>query len=572
MRRPGMWVALSAMALGLVLFGAAGCGSSSGGGASNVSTSQANGPGNTPHINGGVMKAAWHGGIDFIDPALAYYQESWQVEYATCVNLLGYPDKPAPEGYQLVPEAASSMPTVSPDGLTVTFTVPAGKYKFNTGEPVTAQTFADALLRDLNPKQVSPFVSFVGESIQGASGWNGKGSIPGVVVQGDQLILHLTKPNGTIEAEMATPFMCAIPHNTPINSKGVTSIAGAGPYYIASYTPNQSLVLKRNLNYTGPRPHVLDEIDFGQFSIDQNQGLLSTKSGAIDYCPDCVTAAQSLPLSQQFGEGSAAAQAGKQSFFISPEIEVNYYALNTANPALGNPLVRQAINYAIDRTGMTKQLGYKAGIPTDKYLPPQVPGASSEKAVYPLTPDLTKAQALMAQAKSAGVTTPINVLVYSTQGCQSCTNRMALLTQELKPLGIVVSVKYFQRSVQFQEEGVKGTKNDIADEGWLADFPDPYDFLNILLSGKSILPKNGDNFAYFNDPSFNSQLDQAATKVGSDRASTYGSIATAMKTDQAPWAAWSNQTNYDFFSSRMGCQLWEPSYGMDLAQLCIRKP
>jgi peptide/nickel transport system substrate-binding protein len=571
MRRPGMWVALSAMALGLVLFGAAGCGSSSGGGASNVSTSEATGQ-LPPHLNGGVMKAAWHGGIDFIDPALAYYQESWQVEYATCVNLLGYPDKPAPEGYQLVPEAASSMPTVSSDGLTVTFTVPAGKFKFNTGEPVTAQTFADALLRDLNPKQVSPFVSFVGDSIQGATGWNGKGSIPGVAVQGDQLILHLTKPNGTIEAEMATPFMCAIPHDTPINSKGVTSIAGAGPYYIASYTPNQSLVLKKNPNYTGSRPHILDEIDYGQFSIDQNQGLLSTKSGAIDYCPDCVTAAQSLPLSQQFGEGSAAAQAGKQSFFISPEIEVNYYALNTANPALGNPLVRQAINYAIDRTGMTKQLGYKAGIPTDKYLPPQVPGASSEKAVYPLTPDLTKAQALMAQAKSAGVTTPINVLVYSTQGCQSCTNRMALLTQELKPLGIVVSVKYFQRSVQFQEEGVKGTPNDIADEGWLADFPDPYDFLNILLSGKSILPKNGDNFAYFNDSSFNSQLDAAATQVGSDRSTTYGNIATAMKTDQAPWAAWSNQTNYDFFSSRIGCQLWEPSYGMDLAQLCIRKP
>jgi peptide/nickel transport system substrate-binding protein len=566
-----MWVALSAMTLGLVLFGAAGCGSSSGGSASNVSTSQATGPANTPHVNGGVMKAAWHGGIDFIDPALAYYQESWQVEYATCVNLLGYPDKPAPEGYQLVPEAASSMPTVSSDGLTVTFTVPAGKFKFNTGEPVTAQTFADALLRDLNPKQVSPFVSFVGESIQGASGWNGKGSIPGVAVQGDQLILHLTKPNGTIEAEMATPFMCAIPHATPINSKGVTSIAGAGPYYIASYTPNQSLVLKKNPNYTGTRPHILDEIDYGQFSIDQNQGLLSTKSGAIDYCPDCVTAAQSLPLSQQFGEGSAAAQANKQSFFISPEIEVNYYALNTANKALGNPLVRQAINYAIDRTGMTKQLGYKAGIPTDKYLPPQVPGASTEKAVYPLTPDLTKAQSLMTQAKAAGVTTPIDVLVYSTQGCQSCTNRMALMTQELKPLGINVKVKYFQRSVQFQEEGVKGTPNDIADEGWLADFPDPYDFLNILLSGKSILPKNGDNFAYFNDSSFNSQLDAAATQVGSDRSTTYGNIATAMKTDQAPWAAWSNQTNYDFFSSRIGCQLWEPSYGMDLAQLCIRK-
>ena len=147
---------------------------------------------------------------------------------------------------------------------------------------------------------------------------------------------------------------------------------------------------------------------------------------------------------------------------------------------------------------------------------------------------------------------------------------MALLTQELKPLGINVKVKYYQRAVQFQEEGVKGTPNDIADEGWLADFPDPYDFLNILLSGHSILPKNGDNFAYFDNKSYNDQMDAAAAKTGAERAQAYGDIATSMKTDQAPWAAWSNQTNYDFFSSKIGCQLWEPSYGMDIAALCVR--
>jgi peptide/nickel transport system substrate-binding protein len=571
MRRPGLWIALGAMTLGLVLFGAAGCGgSSSNGNASNVSTSQAGGDTSVAQ-QGGTLKAAWHGGIDFIDPALAYYQESWQVEYATCVKLLNYPDKAAPEGYALEPEAASGMPTISSDGLTVTFTVPAGKYKFNTGEPVTAQTFADALMRDLNPKQVSPFVSFVGSSIEGATGWNGKGTIPGVEVNGDQLILHLTKPNGTIEAEMATPFMCAVPHDLPVSPKGVTEIAGAGPYYIASYKPNQSLVLKKNPNYTGSRPHFLDEIDYGQFAIDQNQGLLQTKNGQIDYCPDCVTAAQSLSLSQQYGEGSPAAQQHKQSFFISPEIEINYYAMNVANDTFKNALVRQAVNYAIDRTGHTKQLGYKAGIPTDKYLPPQLPGASVEKTVYPNVPNPSKAQSLMNQAKAQGVKTPLTALVYSTQGCQSCTNRMALLTQELKPLGINVKVKYFERAVQFQEEGVKGTPNDIADEGWLADFPDPYDFLNILLSGDSILPKNGDNFSYFDDKSFNDRMNAAAQKVGSDRANTYGQIATDMKTQQAPWAAWSNQTNYDFFSARVGCQLWEPSYGMDLASLCIRK-
>ena len=72
--------------------------SSSSGGASNVSTGAT---GSTTGKPGGTIKAAWHGGIDFIDPALAYYQESWQIEYATCVKLLNYPDKPAPAGYQL---------------------------------------------------------------------------------------------------------------------------------------------------------------------------------------------------------------------------------------------------------------------------------------------------------------------------------------------------------------------------------------------------------------------------------------------------------------------------------------
>ena len=51
------------------------------------------------------------------------------------------------------------------------------------------------------------------------------------------------------------PFFCAIPSNLPINPQGVHALPGAGPYYVASRTPNRQLVLKRNPNYKGPRPH-----------------------------------------------------------------------------------------------------------------------------------------------------------------------------------------------------------------------------------------------------------------------------------------------------------------------------
>jgi hypothetical protein len=39
----------------------------------------------------------------------------------------------------------------------------------------------------------------------------------------------------------------------------------------------------------------------------------------------------------------------------------------------------------------------------------------------------------------------------------------------------------------------------------------------------------------------------------------------------APWAALANNRTHDFFSSRVGCQLYNPLLGLDLASLCIRR-
>jgi hypothetical protein len=66
-------------------------------------------------------------------------------------------------------------------------------------------------------------------------------------------------------------------------------------------------------------------------------------------------------------------------------------------------------------------------------------------------------------------------------------------------------------------------------------------------------------------------MNAAAQKVGAARAAAYAKIENDMSKTQSPWAAESNQTNYDFFSAKVGCELWEPSYGMDLAALCLRK-
>src|SRR5690349_3807601 len=80
-------------------------------------------------------------------------------------------------------------------GKTYTFTVPAGKYKFNTGEPVTAATFQHAVERDLSPKQASYFGATFLTDIVGATGYKGlPAHVSGITVSGDKLAFKLTQP------------------------------------------------------------------------------------------------------------------------------------------------------------------------------------------------------------------------------------------------------------------------------------------------------------------------------------------------------------------------------------------
>jgi peptide/nickel transport system substrate-binding protein len=466
------------------------------------------------------------------------------------------------------------MPTVSADGKTYTFTVPAGKYKFNTGEPVTAATFQHAIERDLSPKQASYFGATFLSDIVGATGYKGlPAHVSGITVTGDKVAFKLTQPDAGFLAKIATPFACAIPKNTPVNSKGVQSIAGAGPFYIANWVQHRSLLLKKNPFYKGPRPRYLDAIDFTQMTLDQNQGTLELKNGQLDYCPDCVALSQSFQLNQQFGpQGTSTKSSGDQRFFVTPAAIISYFALNTARPAFKNPLVREAVNWAIDRPAIEKPYGYGYGTPGDKILPPALPGSQFEKTYYPTstptTADINKAKALM---KQSGVKTPINVIEYTTAGNTSVSEGDAVLTANLAKIGINVKQKAFTRAVQFQAEGVKGVAMDIANEGWIEDYPDPYDFMNILLSGDNIPKTGGNNFAYFNVPKYNQQMDHANTLAGNARYQEYGSIASDMMKNDPPWAPWLFTNNIDFFGPNVGCTVDTPSYIMDLTTMCLKK-
>ena len=87
---------------------------------------------------GGTLNVDISTDVDYTDPALDYLSTGWEIEYATCLKLMNYPDANGAKGSQLVPEAATGFPKVSNSGKTYDFTVNAGFTKFSNGQAVTA--------------------------------------------------------------------------------------------------------------------------------------------------------------------------------------------------------------------------------------------------------------------------------------------------------------------------------------------------------------------------------------------------------------------------------------------------
>lgn len=556
-----IWSSLAALALGASLLAAAGCG---GGGDNEAATTEGGTTTQATAQKGGTLRANLADDADYTDPALAYYTVSWTFLYSTCVKLLNYPDKAAPEGSKLVPEAASAMPTVSQDGKTYEFTVPADRFKFSppSTEGVTAETFRAALLRDLNPKMQSPAASFLNDIVGAAEYTDGKAKdVAGITVSGEKLTIKLNDVAPDFLSRVAMPFFCAIPKDMPIAPKGEHTWASAGPYYVSKYIPSRTIELTRNPNYTGDRPANLDRIVY-TVGVDQKQGVLQIQKGQADWAADGLPPSSHSQLAPEWGPDSENAKNGKQRYFVNPTLVFRYLALNTARPLFKDAKLRQAVANAIDRPALIRQRGAFAGDPTDQYLPPGIPGYTDAQIYSLAGPDLDKAKQL------AGTGSHGSAVLYTCNE-SPCPETAQIVQANLKNIGIDVEIKQFERAVQFSKEGTKGEPFDIGFEGWQADYADPFDFINILLYGPNIGPKNNQNFSYFDDPAYNKRMVEAAKLSGDERYSTYGQLDVDLAKDAAPLAAWANDNDRDFFSERVGCQLYHPIYGQDLGQLCI---
>jgi peptide/nickel transport system substrate-binding protein len=499
---------------------------------------------------GGIWRYGTTGASVQVDQQLAYVTTAWWLEYATAAKLYNYPDRAGPAGSKLIPEVASKF-AVSNNGRRYTFTIRRG-FRFSDGKPVTARSFKRAIDRTANKQLASPGAPFItdtnGTNIVGAKAVNdGKAnSVRGVVAKGNKLIVNLTKPDGTFMAKITMPFFQATSTKLPLTKEVVnvtrTNMPSAGPYYMVRNDPDKLTQIRQNPFWKkGPgrnRPRNLAGLDV-QWNLNEQTAFNQTLANQLDEGP--LPAAEVQGVAKRFG-------VNKTRFWSKAQNCTGYLPMNTSRSLFaGNVNLRKAVNYVINRKDYVSQAGPYAGNAWTHIFNPGVPGWRN------VTIYKSNLQTAKKLAKGHFKSGKINV-GYRSSGTINPAQAQ-IVRRDLIRLGFKagnINMKPYSGADIYDVMGKRNTDIDIGvSMGWCSDYPDPYDWINILLYGKSIQAENNVNYSYFNSPKWNKRMESAARLVGPKRLTVYGQLDLDIMKQAAPMAVERTYNNRYIFSNRI---------------------
>jgi len=529
---------VGAAALALLL---AACSSASSG--STPPAAGASGGAPKPGVASGTLTAAMSSGaIDTMDPNRWYFAVTWGLANAMCTTLVRYADKPDAAGTQLVPGTAS-MPAISSNGLTYTFTLRAGA-RFSDGKPITGQDIKYTFMRLMNPA-IDTGTGYYFTNVIGAPAYlAGKSStIAGIVATTNTVTFHLTAPDGAFLYKAALPTTCPVPAGTPMKPQESGTLEmnyASGPYKLQSYQPSRQIVMVFNKNYDqslGVRGHVAKYVF--NIGVQASQAALEIQAGQLDFQTSNLATADIIRISHDTALASQVHQ--------SPRPETTYLFLNNEVAPFTNIDVRKAINYAINRTAIEQQWGGPlVGSLSSQIMVPGALGYAHYSA-YPDTPNLAMAKKLMQQS---GVKLPITTSLRTQNDAPGFMNMAQVIKANLKPIGINVQVVGTPNSVNSSYISNPKSHTPMGIEPWSLDFPDAEALINTGMDPAT--PNAPPNLTRFGDKAFIPAFNSAAAALGAKRAQLYETLDKNLMTQVAPYAPMFNARWYDFVSTRVG--------------------
>ena len=513
-------------------------------------------------VKGGTLKMTMNDNIDCWN-GLSYYGISWSVFYFAARGLYGYPNTVvAPATNEMQPDLAADMPTVSADGLKYTVMLRSG-LTFPDGSPVTAKdvkaTFEYILDPNIQCATGGPPASGYYSVIAGASEYSdamtsSKGKTnPGIsgIKAIDDLTTEftLTKADGSFPRALAMGWAFIVPASTP-HKKTDTPPQYVGPYKISDYQLDKSVTIVREptwaKNVAAGVPEEANENNIDGISLaigvpDETQ-LAQLKNNEID-----MTFDGSAPIGSEI-PATANDPAFKGRFYSTPDAAVDYAVFKTDKAPFDNVMLRQAVNYALDREAIVKIIGGKLSrSPWSQILSENLLEGQSPD-VY--TQDVAKATQLV---KDSGVKTPIEITIANFAD-NPAPQVSASMKEALEAVGFKVTVKSLSADVYYGFLADPKSEYNIGVAGWGEDYADA-----ITYYGPLLLCGQGSNYGQFCDEGFDAKVAEInALPAGSDRAAQFAQLSTDTAANLAPWATLDLRRKVSFISERLGNYVWGP--------------
>ncbi len=387
----------------------------------------------------------------------------------------------------LAPDLAKEIPepVQNPDGTVSYIFHLRENATFHNGKKVTAHDFKFSFERAADPTgpdRASPFTLptcdlYLSDIVGVKDRMYGKvKEVKGVEVI-DDLTLKITidAPKAYFLWKLTYPTAFVIDKDKivhprtgePLDIDWTAQPNGTGPFVLKERTTKR-IILEKNKNFYLD-PALIDRVEI---NMEGGDAITLYQQGKIDLVG--IGPEEIERLNEFQGE-----------YFATPEFGIYYIAFNCEKPPLDDVNVRKALAYAIDMQTICRVTLKNLLAPPQGILPPGIPGYRPDFKGAAYDPQKAKAYLESSRYWDANLKTlavngqPVKLtLSRSGRGPSPGDVTAAILDMWKKNLGIEVTTRTPLDFSTFQKELQLG-KFDMFIHGWVADYPDPEDFLDL---------------------------------------------------------------------------------------------
>ena len=441
--------------------------------------------------------------------------------------------------YELIPNLAEEMPTVSEDGMTYTFKIRKGVFFQNDasfpngkGRELVAEDFVYSIKRHADSKNQSTGWWLYDGKIKGLNEWRAKNEkLPEAnydeVVEGIKAIdkytlqFKLAKVFPQFLYALAMPFSYVVPREavTKYGKEFINHPVGTGPYVLPVFDQGKRLVYTKNPTFrekfypseaspefkhmladAGKKLPLVDKI-IVDVIVESQPAWLKFNKGEVDYLSipkdNYSTTIVNNQLSKEMADKGI-------SLSITPGLDVYFYGFNFDHKIFQNINLRKAMSLAFDQKLMNELFYNNTGIPAESVAPPGVAGNNPAFKNPWKGPNLELAKKHMALAGyPEGKGLP--EITLDTFSSTSARQKAEFFQKQMEKIGIKIKV-VGNLSPELQAK-IKKRSVMMIDYGWIGDYPDTENFLQIFYGPNS---SPGANSANYNNPEFNKMYETVA--------------------------------------------------------------